>query len=328
MLEFVVSPVDGYTSVYDRSQPREVLSHIGGLPDSVVAVYKLRAPHSDVPQVNISALQLPGQGEEFPMLHLSMVEEMVMQYPEGSYMVTMSTSSPQPPTGKNFVPLIISSCSGSGQVLHRMCHIAGPGAETLGFQPGWVLVDPGEKPCTFSAEELASNGLVFESVSQILHARRDEYATRLDPFAELPTSRRGVREGTPMEDTAIAKPFRTMQKHVATPPHVAESSHLKNAKSQVSHTSQHSSSAGNFEQHMKELQAQSQDQPNQEPPLSIPAVSERSILTVTLKRDTMTAADGLAGLGVGIQHVQKSAVFLNIVSYTYMSIIYMLCIYI
>ena len=324
MLEFVVSPVDGYTSVYDRSQPREVLSHIGGLSDGVVAVYKLCAPHSDVPQVNISALQLPGPGEEFPMLHSSMVEEMVMQYPERSYMVTMSTSSPQPPTGKDFVPVIISCCSGSGQVLHRMCHIAGPGAETLGFQPGWVLVDPGEKPWNFSAEELASNGLVFESVGQILHARRDEYATRLDPFAELPTSRRGVREGTPIENTATAHPFRTMHKHVATPPHVAESlSHPKNAKSEVSHTSQHSSSAENCEQHMKELKAQSQDQPNQGPPLSIPAVYKRSILTVTLKRDTMPAADGLAGLGVGMQHVEKSEVFFHLVSYIYICIMCM-----
>jgi len=215
MLDFVVSPVDGYTSVYDRSQPRELLQHLGGLPQDVIAVYKFHTPHSDVPRGTDvpSSLPTPGPGENFPLLQSSMVEEMLLQCPECSYIVWMSTTSPQSHTGKDFKPVIISSCGESGQVLHRMCHIAGPRGKALGFEPGLVFVDGGENPWNCSAEELASNGLVFQSVGEILNLFRDEYATRIDPFAELPTSRRGVREATPTQKNVNAQPFRALQAH-------------------------------------------------------------------------------------------------------------------
>ena len=225
MLDFVVSPVDGYTSVYDRSQPREILQHLGGLPQDVIAVYKLHTPHSEVPRGTDvpSSLPPPGPGENFPLLQLSMVEEMLLQCPECSYIVWMSTTSPQPLTGKDFKPVIISSCGESGQVLHRMCHIAGPGGKALGFDPGLVFVDTtGENPWNCSAKEVASNGHVFQlaskghvfqSVAEILNLFRDEYATRIDPFAELPTSRRGVREATPTQKINNAQPFCALQAH-------------------------------------------------------------------------------------------------------------------
>eukprot|EP00802_Teleaulax_amphioxeia_P001668 Tamp_01670.p1 GENE.Tamp_01670~~Tamp_01670.p1 ORF type:complete len:1639 (-),score=327.70 Tamp_01670:137-4411(-) len=287
-LEFTTDQSDGYTTVYDRSQPRP------GLPEDavrVVAVYNLSCQYPNVPKVRTPALEAPEQGEDFPFLVSSMVDVTLKQYPERSYLVWRSTFSNKPPAGKDFTPVIISVHSAPGEVMHRLCHVVGPGGRASGFEPGWVLVDPNEEPWKQTAEELSEQGLVFESVGEILSERAAEYTTRIDPAAELPSSRRGERPVSDTQTTGAAEPFCALRRRVVRPrkalaPQEAAGS---NYPDMGSHR------IAQIEQELESLYGM------QPPPPASARPSKRNEFIIELKRAREPRDDGRSGIGVGLQ---------------------------
>jgi hypothetical protein len=200
-LEFSFDNSDFYTTVFDRSQTRD------GLPGDVVAVYNLSCQYPNVPAASFPELEAPVQGEEFPALIGSMVDVMLKQYPERSYLVWRSTTSAKPPEGKDFVPIFISQKRSNGDLLHQLCHVVGPSASG---SEGWVIADPSGQPWNHTIEELSEKGFVFESVGEIVAERPEEYGARVDPAAELPSSRRGQRLASDLHTTGAAGPFRAV----------------------------------------------------------------------------------------------------------------------
>ena len=264
----------------------------------MVAVYNLSCQYPNVPKVRTPALEAPEQGEDFPFLVSSMVDVTLKQYPERSYLVWRSTFSNKPPAGKDFTPVIISVHSAPGEVMHRLCHVVGPGGRASGFEPGWVLVDPNEEPWKQTAEELSEQGLVFESVGEILSERAAEYQTRVDPAAELPSSRRGRRPASEMQTTGAAEPFCALRRRVVRPSQAP-------AQREVAAANHPDIRAGREAQVEQELKSLFGMQPP--PPVSARA-SERSVFSIKLKRARQPRDDGRSGIGVGLQLVHDPAV--------------------
>ena len=283
--------------MYDRSQPSE------GLPDDVVAVYNLTCEHPHVPSVDIPVLEAPPQGEEFPVLRPSMVEIMLKQYPLGSYMVWRSGATPKPPAGEDYVPILISVHSAPGQVINRLCHVVGPAAaKPSGLEAGLVLVDPNEQPWNLAPEELAMKGLIFESVGELVNSRAMEYSVRIDPTAELPSSRRGRRDEDELQRGGTAEPFRSLRRPV-----IRRSNAAPMQTPQSAARSERALETAREAQIVQELQSLREGHASHPPPASLHA-SKRTVLTVGIKRAATAQADGQAGIGVGLQRINNSEV--------------------
>ena len=268
-LNFDVDAASGYTTVYDLSTLP--------LPGEVVAIYNLDSEHPNVPPVEVPTLAPPKGDESFPLLMTNMVETMLMQYPAKSYILSRSLSAPQPPAGQDFIPILISSRTGPGKVMHRICHTAGPGATEAGFEPGWVLVHPEETPWTMTPAQLAERGLVFGSVGELLLGRQSEYLIRIDPGAELPTSRRGLHNGG-MHTNGTAEPFRRVPQLL--PPSKAP----ERASLPLPSVDRSVNGAPSMPKHAS------------------------GTFTVTLRRSSDPNADGHAGIGVGMQQTKTPSV--------------------